>query len=727
MSNINTAYNDRVFYQLQHASGNHTVAHSDIIGWQDDEKELARNLEHEGIFSKFSNKLKFKGEALIFINTVKYIYGPNAKIRLIKDVKDNNLVWKREYTGFLSMKTWEEENNQISLKFHSGGLETQLKSRRNDKIEIERLKSLSGKSIPELELSQLFLPGRKIFLTSKLKGSETESGGFTNTQAFRSPIMQVLSDNDVRIQSVIEDFIPYTIDGSFQWTDLNPGVANLFYLNNDRDKTLKIKGSYRVRNFPSGTANNSIDVAIVKTDENENVIEGNYVFQSGDTFDTWMDIDFEYDQELGEGEGLMIVFVSQIFNSGSSNTYHSLKYEKQELTVEEESFFESSITKGILAYELLERLVEIITGDKNNFKSDYFGRIDRGYAVDGPGAYIFFSHGHWIRQFGKGDDLYKPFVTSWEEAIEALIVLENIGLGITRIGLSEQIIVEDSKFFNNNNVLIRLGKEIDGEFVYTQVNDVKRSNYEDQLYSSIEIGSEKGGEYEEIMGLEETNTRSNYTSPIEDGEEYKRIMKYRTDTNGEEIIRRLNKFVAATTDTDGDLDIFAHDVKPSESEIWQLKNWEDVLAVAPVNYFDPDSGYNFLWSPTQLLIRKHGWKINASLQYYPTQEIQFGSSKGKSNVTIQAIGESAHTENENIAISLLERPRSIPEKITFNFPVDTELNQYINGYTLLGGVNIPNIYGLVEFKNEKGILEKGRIRSIKPNKKGDWELEKYNK
>jgi len=46
---------------------------------------------------------------------------------------------------------------------------------------------------------------------------------------------------------------------------------------------------------------------------------------------------------------------------------------------------------------------------------------------------------------------------------------------------------------------------------------------------------------------------------------------------------------------------------------------------------------------------------------------------------------------------------------------------------LLGGVNIPNIYGLVEFKNEKGILEKGRIRSIKPNKKGDWELEKYNK
>lgn len=727
MSNINTGYNDRVYYELQHASGNQSIAHSDIIGWNDDEKELARNLDYEGIFSKFSNALKFKGQALSYINTIRSIYGPNAKIRLIKNVKDNNLIWQREYTGFLNMKTWEMQDNQVSLKFHSGGFEEVLKSRKNDKVEIERTESLSGKTITDLELSQLFLPGRKIFLTSKLIGTETESGGFTNVQAFRSPMLQIQSDNDVRIQSVIEDFIPYTNDGSFQWTDLNPGVANHFYLNNDRLKTLKIKGSYRVRNYPSGTANNSLDVAVIRTDENQNVIEGNYVYQSGTTTNTWFDIDFNYDQELNEGEGLILVFVSQIFNSGSASTSHSLKYTKQELTVEEESFFEASTVYGLLAYDLLERLVEIMTGDKKNFKSDYFGRTDKGYAVDGPGAHIFFSHGHWIRQFEKGDELYKPFVTSWNDAIESLMVLENVGVGIAKIGLSEQIIVEDAKYFNNNNVLIRLGKEVDGEFVYTQVSNVKRSNYENKLYSSIKIGSEKGGEYEEIMGLEETNTQANYTAPIEDGKTYEKIMKYRTDTNGEEIIRRLNKFVAATTDTDGDLDIWAHDVKPSDTDIWQLKTWQDVLEAEPINYFDPDSGYNFLWSPTQLLVRKHGWKVNASLQYYNTREIQFGSSKGKSNVTIQAIDETAYTENENIPISALERPRSVPEKIEFEFVVDTELNKIIEGYTLIGGKKIPNKYGLVEFKNENGILEKGRIQSMKPNKKGNWELEKYQR
>jgi hypothetical protein len=724
MSNINTGYNDRVYYELQHASGIQPVAHSDIIGWNDDEKELARNLDYEGIFSKFSNALKFKGEALSFINTIRNIYGPNAKIRLIKNVKDNNLVWQREYTGFLNMKTWEMQDNQVSLKFHSGGLEEQLKSRKNDKIEIERTESLSGKTITDLELSQLHLPGRKIFKTSILKGTETESAAFNLSAAFRSPIMKIQSESDDHIQSVFDDYIPF--DSDFEdWYDLNPGVINHFYLNNDRQKRLKLKGSFRVRNNPSGTSSNFIDVAIIRTDENQNVIEGNYVYQSGINNETWREIEFEYEQDLGENEGLVLVFASQIFSSGS--TTHTLKYTKAEFTIEEESFFEASTVKGIMAYELLERVVEIITGSKKNFKSDYFGRTDLGYAVDGPGAHIFFSHGHWIRQFEKGDDLYKPFVTSWNDAIESLMVLENVGVGIAQIGLSEQIIVEDAKFFNNNNVLIRLGKEVDGEFVYTQVSKVKRSNYEHKLYSSIEIGSEKGGENEEIMGLEETNTQANYTTPIEDGKTYKQIMKYRTDTNGEEIIRRQDKFVAATTDTDGDLDIWAHDVKPSETEIWQLKTWEDVLEAEPINYFDPDSGYNFLWSPTQLLIRKHGWKLNASLQYYNTREIQFGSSKGKSNVTIQAIGETAYTENENIPISALEQPRSVPEKIEFEFAVDTELNKIIDGYTLLNGKKIPNKYGLVEFKNEKGELEKGRIQSMKPNKKGNWELEKYQK
>ena len=40
MSNIDTAYNDRVYYELQNTSiGNLPIPSDDVIGWNEDEKE----------------------------------------------------------------------------------------------------------------------------------------------------------------------------------------------------------------------------------------------------------------------------------------------------------------------------------------------------------------------------------------------------------------------------------------------------------------------------------------------------------------------------------------------------------------------------------------------------------------------------------------------------------------------------------------------------------------
>ena len=167
---IDTAYIDRVYYELQNSNvGNLPVPSDDIIGWNEDDKEYARNDDYEGIFAKFSNALRFKGAAKDWINSAIGQLDINAKLRLVKNALDNQMQWQRAYEGFLSVRTWEYKDNVVSMKFESGGLENTLKTRRKDKVEIERTETFTGKPIPELELKQLNLPGRRIFLETTFK------------------------------------------------------------------------------------------------------------------------------------------------------------------------------------------------------------------------------------------------------------------------------------------------------------------------------------------------------------------------------------------------------------------------------------------------------------------------------------------------------------------------------------------------------------------------------
>ncbi|MAX71797.1 MAG: hypothetical protein CMC76_11995 [Flavobacteriaceae bacterium] len=758
MSNIDTAYNDRVYYELQNTSiGNLPIPSDDVIGWNEDEKEYARNEDYEGIFAKFSNALRFKGTAKDWINNLRATQGINAKGRLVKNALDNQLVWQRDYGGFLSMRSWEFRDNVVSMKFESGGLENTLKARRKDKVELERTETYTGKPIPELEVKKLNLPGRRIFLetdfstdnvNNEAKCRVQSNDGSTRAQVCGIPLQLTGQSHDLA-NSVFLNSTSNELQGT---------TGMMFYALNDRTRLMDISLDFNFDAYFQQYENVQwcrYQVCLTVYDEgaNYNVKERRVIYElrssgegvDGDLVDGGVslgnlpsDFDAVYPSftipiagsyttqiELLEGESMALecLLQSDMYVDVNAGVRCYAQNIVSNLKIEEDSYYEPTLTNGLLAYELLERLVEIMTGDKTNFKSSYYGRVDRGYAVDGPGAYTFFAHGHWIRQFTAEDELYKPFATSFLDAFESLEVLHNIGLGIERIGFKERIIVEDSKYFNNNNVTIRLGKEVNGTFEYQQVKNVERKVNEDYYYSSITIGSDKGGDYEEVMGLQETNTQANFTTIIEGvANEYKKTAKYRWDPYGEEIIRRRNKITAPTTDQSGDLDIWAHDVKPSATDILELKTWQDVLEVEPVGMFDPDSSYNFLWSPVQLLL-KHGYKLNAGLKQYPYDSIIFGSSTGKSQVTIQSIGNNAYSENGNIPNADLEQARDIPEEISFEFTVDRELIKKIEGYTVLAnGDKIPNIYGKIEFKNEFGELEKGKIISIKPNGKGQFTL-----
>ena len=164
MGDVYQGYFDRKRYILQHEVLG-SIKIQEPIGWNNDEKELSRHKDYHGIFAKFSNNLKFYGDGYDFIKTIRNVYGINSQIRLVKDIKHPKTdIWERDYDGCLDMSTYQEEDGKISIKFNSGGLEQQLKSRESELVEVTRTKTLDGFPLADLDIKEVEIDERRIFL-----------------------------------------------------------------------------------------------------------------------------------------------------------------------------------------------------------------------------------------------------------------------------------------------------------------------------------------------------------------------------------------------------------------------------------------------------------------------------------------------------------------------------------------------------------------------------------
>lgn len=748
MANINPEYFNRVRYTLQSDGFNSTTI-PEPIGWRSDEKEYARHKKYHGIITKFSNNLKFIDSAAVFIDLIRDIKGINAEIRMIRDEKHPTTdKWTRTYDGYLDMSTYKKENGQVSMKFNASGLEKALKSRESEKVEIERTETIDGVPIDPLQTKNLFLDGRRIFLkdvfditnAENTANMSTQTNGNTRGETVGVPL-HIVNRSHEEVQSII----PNTIIGDNNHQITADGTTgNMFFAVSQRSRSLRIKFdlefdvkiTYDDLNF----YNFYVVLSTYKDGNNYNLKSNNVLlhfddddYGNGSTSNHVVSFDETID--ILEGESLAL----QFHHSMDGQNGHSAHFNSKcfnivcPMIIEENSFFEPSNTKVVMAHELAERLITINTNRTDAFYSEALGRTDLGYNADGvnTGAMTGFAHGHWVRGFDKLPlpepetsatpevvNKYKGFTTSFKDFMENESVTWNLGMGVEKIGFKEIIRIEKLEHFYNNNVTIKLP---------FQVKKVKRSEASKQYYSSIEVGFAKGGEYEEAMGLDEYNAQSTFTTAISSLKQvYKIISKYRFDSYGAEFARRKPKTDNNTEDTRYDTHIFGFDVKRSINNSYLLRKWSDDFAQQPIGVFSPETAFNLRMSPLNMMLR-HGWKISAGLTKYLTKYIRYSSSTANSALTTQLYGGNEYTENGNVINSELERARFVPEWIEFEHVVDFELIKQIEGTTIIAGKKIYNFYGLVEFINENNKIEKGYLFSLKPNGSGKWKLLKANR
>lgn len=743
MGNINPSFNDRIRYELYNPiEGSLFITEPE--GWENDDKELSRHKEYHGIFPKFSNSLKFISSGADFINFIDEVQGINAEIRLIRSERHPHTdIWTEIYSGYLDLSTKESEDNKVSVKFNSGGLEQSLKSRESEQVEIDRITTIDGLPILPLKTENVLLEGRRIFLKTSYTVQDSENSvllqnstnGNTRGSTYTLPLVLVNKSHENAHSPIAGSSVG---DDSWERTG-NGTTGNMFFAVSDRDRILEVKFKLtfklNVTNYDQVNFFGFwLRLATYKNGSNYNLKQNRFLFYSGNRLEIdnkSFSIQFNETISLLAGESLGLLF-DQNYDGNNGHSSHldirASKIKFDYFTIDENSFFEPSDCKFILAHELAERLIQINTNKSNVLYSDFLGRTDIGYPVNGQASWTGNTHGFWVRGFDKLpipsegppviENKFKPFTTSFKDFMSSYAAVWNLGLGIEQNFRSERIRMEPLSYFYNFNVTIKLPN---------QVSKLKRSCAADYFYSGIEIGYEEGGTYEEAMGLDEYNAKSTFTTIISRVKNsFMQLSKYRADSYGKEFARRKPKSLFSTEDTPYDSSIFLLDLKKDASGIFRERIWQDDFANAPTGIFSPDTATNLRLSPFNMMLR-HGWEIASGLIKYPTDYVRYGSSTANSALKTKIIGGIEYAENGNIINSELQRARFQPEWIEFEHECTFEVMQQVQGKTIINGKSIQNFYGLVEFTNEKGKKEKGFLFNLKPNGNGQWKLLKANR
>lgn len=747
MGTINHGYIDRVKYILGCEQLGSEIIITEPIGWNSDNKEFARNTDYDGIVAKFSNDLKFVDDAADYIQLAFDLYDVLAKIKLTKYERHPKTdKWVRSYWGYLDLMTKQVEDNKFSVKFNSGGLQEDIKSREDTSIEIDRTTTIDGIALSPIQEKEVLFRGRRIFLKSRWEPTKPDIDVLLSVSSkdgnTRNQTTAFALKNKSKSHEEAQDSNYYSVGNE------NNSTTGMMFLNNfDRERSVTIIG--KNIKFKPHIAKSDWQWAFLKVclsvykDDIDFTLKNRYdLFHAGENSSEMPNLwsiddqlikvnDFNIPLVLDKGDSVALEFYIKAdlknFVGGKLAKYEVRILETEGLIfAEEDSFFEPSTAKCILAHDLLNQLTSICANKNKVFYSDYFGRTDLGYSEDGRGAYVATTHGFAIRGFKKFplpnedlniENLYKPLTTSLKDALESFKNVFNLGVGIEEINGKERVRVEELSYFYNNNVTIKLPN---------QVKKVKRTVAMEYYFPSIEIGYEFGYENEEAQGLDEPNGKSTFTTIINKGKNtFSKLSKYIGGMYSPEFTRRKPFSAYPTQDTKYDSDVFLLDLKPGLG-ILEQRTWQDDFEVQPTGIFSPDTATNLRFSPFNTLLR-HGWMIASGLTKFPTEKVRYGSSTANSQLKTRLKGSFEYSENDDIINSELIKPRFVPEWIEFEHECTFDLMQQVQGTTIIQGKSIQNFYGTVEFINEKKQLERGFLFNLKPNGNGAWKLLKSNR
>jgi len=729
-------YHEEVRYYLSNENVGRVLLGTPPIGWDEDNKELVRSTEHWAVFTQLSNSLEFIKDGAEFITGIYEAYGTESEITLERFILVGLEGYELDYIGQLDLKTYSIENDKVSVEFLTGGLQSLIESQFNEKFEINRTTDINGNEISELELKRVFWEGRKILLQTYYETADDAilgPGALIANETYFSILnfpMTITAKSDQEFESVPNVIIfPDTPSAN----DFLNGLSVFIYPQRTRSIDVTISFESQITewdSFPSGQ-NWTVAPFIFRYKFNETTQEWEYFSRSQFSGDVVYTLDsngygspnppIDYNAtgtqnyEFVEGDAYVMGWcvVSPLLDTTQVGV--ALINPNVQVKFSEDSEFPASEFNAIRTHDLGNRLMEILTGQKNLFKSQFFGKQTDGYFFDSEFEKTLITSGEFIRQIPETFDVFTESqpakLTTTLKDLFGLNNYFNLGWGVERNGNFEQLVIENKEYFFQDQVFLELGEVTN--FKITAANEL--------LYKSLSLGNDKAGDYEEVQGRNEFNVLNTFTTPLKTAdEEYDVTGKIRADLTGAELARRKQFSNSPNEDTQYDKENFIISVKNTTDALINLRTWQDDFETEPIVY-DPETAGNLLLTPFRSMLR-HASFVKCGMIPYSLDFIRYASTTGNSDVATQVTGQPQRFENSDIVLNELNPAIFKAEYYEFSYPTTHEIRKKLFEKTN----NIPNSYFLVKFTFREQTYS-GWIINVSLNNEGNWKLIKNYK
>lgn len=692
--------------------------------WDSSDREFKRSTKNFSTSFVYSKNLEFTGSGAEFLKSAYDFNGVEANVKMYEYRYDNPNDWEYVFlVGDFDFSEYTREKHIVKVPFNSGGLNSLLKAKLNDKFELNRETSITGETITPVTTNEFAVINRPLFLDSLSNTEDTDknsteirfsAAGGASIDFYYSLPSSIIYQSDTR-------FVSSLVNQS--QTNNSTGLsAFLFYFNNDIQKTfnLDIDLQFLIKTVTINNISNSyFKVSLVRYSDGENLsfLNETILLNSVSAYnltDKYVDIKYNEDITLLKDESLALIIRGGANFGGFTPSpplptfgfYHiDITNISNKIRIQENSVRNDLPRRAKFAFNknVGKSLLSIINNDGTTYKSDFFENSD--FKLTGV------TTGKLIRGFSD-----TTITTSLKEFLDNSYSLFNMGYNFEVVNGKETLVHEPLKHFFRPETVIKITE---------QVNNIKRSVAKEFIYNTIKSGYKKpSGDnlYEEVNGLNEFNTSNEYITPITRViSDYDIESPYRADSEGKELTLRKSIKIFPTEDYRTDKTIFNLDLKNIGTNVYAERTWQDDYTEEPKNIFSPETATGLRLTPFRNM-QRHFWFLNSSFTKFTDKYIRYSNTRGNSDLITKKSGEIEKNENGDFQINTLENAIFVSEWIEFEYPLNSELLNNVYGFTRAGNRNIPNTYFKIEFINEFNKKEYGYLFNLKPDKEGKWKI-----
>jgi hypothetical protein len=683
---------------LYHQDLKQPVKITDPVGWDAMGRSYIRDPKWHGVFFEYTTRLQFVKEGKDIIHTLYETYGPEAEIIFISEERNiTTRKWENYYTGRLNLMTLEISKLYATCNIENTGFVEKLKNRSDIKVNLQSLVDLDGNALTAYTPEYVNIPLHskqiiKVFNDlGNLDDFEMPSPGLGKVYLFPSHTTSL---------DEIETRVSYPTQLIH---NLDP-VTNSMYLYKFDEA-----GSYQI-NIPA--LNQTL------TNTHGGGVGGNWtltyklIYGKPDNYTTivlaavtvprsqpiYLSTAYTETIDVIAGDELYLFGEFDSFNGlvGSSPQYNYYNYltttnAKNSITITGITSFPATNANMVLIHEAWARVCESIIGQKDCFRSNYYGRVDsdpHSYAADGEGSLRGILNGFQARNFPIAE---RPINASFRDLYETGVAVDGIGIGVKVISGKQYVIAEPLEEFYQPVEILRLD----------WVKEITKEVAEDNYYNELEIGYKKWAD-EQFNNLDEFNSLRQYSFPISQTKNKLTLVSpYIAGGYPLEQIRREQYIATATKDNENDQENFIIQLRRDGGGF--ITDIDQDFAVLN-NVISPESIYNGKLSIGRCL-RRNGRLIRSFLEKYLDKSIRLTFSQGNSKLVSRLNTESTSIdENADVQISTLPKSLWLPERYKFKAVLTNAQLKALND----------NPYGYVSFSETNKDHKKAWIVKAEP-------------